>query len=172
MQVVTLTLTRVEHMLDDSTLEVGSWSCLRFKFLISRLRVGAFIWGWWSYEMRTLLLGGHHIIDWSLICNFETMPFFMIFCCRLHLVSTQQDIDERILNSGKVGFDMSSVGRDCAAQNLADILIELGFYLCNGKDSMSKPRVILPLSPALNVCQPFRWHWWKTVRRASPMQEL
>ena len=80
----------------------------------------------------------------------------MIFCCRLHLVSTQQDIDERILNSGKVGFDMSSVGRDCAAQNLADILIELGFYLCNGKDSMSKPRVILPLSPPLNVCQPFR----------------
>ena len=137
MQVVTLTLTRVVHMLDDSTLEVGSWSCLRFKSLISRLRVGAFIWGWWSYEMRTLLLGGHHIIDWSLICNFETMPFFMIFCCRLHLVSTQQDIDERILNSGKVGFDMSSVGKDCAAQNLAEILIELGFYLCNGKDSIN-----------------------------------
>ena len=65
------------------------------------------------------------------------MPFFMIFCCRLHLVSTQQDIDERILNSGKVGFDMSSVGKDCAAQNLAEILIELGFYLCNGKDSIN-----------------------------------
>ena len=38
-----------------------------------------------------------------LVLCFKTLQDFMFHRCRLHLVSTQLNIDERILNSGEVG---------------------------------------------------------------------
>ena len=94
----------------------------------------------------------------------------MTYFCRLHLVSTQQNIDERILNFGKVCVFASSNGKKHWISQKTSLQLSL-FLVLVARITCKNLETFPLFLPSLNVFRPFRWHWWKMVRRASLMAE-